>query len=273
MTVATRVAFRFESFAAFPLAHGVSGRDASLPAEGDIGYATDNDSREVAENRRAFALEVGFASEALTLGKQVHGAKVSIVTARDRGRGQPPRFDAFPGVDGLVTDDPAVAIGVFVADCVPLLLYDPCRHVAGVVHAGWRGTTRLIAAEAVLVMVQQFGSDTRDIRVGIGPSIGPCCYQVGHEVIDDWNRASVANGQRAVARVDGSYHFDLWSANQLILQQAGVSGCHIEDSGLCTRCHHQYLFSHRAWKQGLSTRGRMLLVAQLAPHAEGSANS
>jgi YfiH family protein len=189
---------------------------------------------------------------------------VAVATLPDRRRGQPPRFDAFPATDAIVTDVPAVAPGVFVADCVPLLLYDPRQHALGVVHAGWRGTVALIAAAAVARMTEAFGTRPAELLAGIGPSIGPCCYEVGDEVIAAWRAADVERAEAAVSRPE-SYHFDLWMANRLALERAGVPRRRIEWSGRCVRCERERFFSYRAASQGLAAPGRMLLAAQLLP--------
>ena len=106
-------------------------------------------------------------------------------------------------------------LGTIVADCVPILLYDPRRHVLGLAHAGWRGTVGKIAAETVRTLTEAFGTDPADIVAGIGPSIGPCCYEVGQEVIDAWRATELAGWRRPVIERDSGYHLDLWAANRL----------------------------------------------------------
>jgi YfiH family protein len=163
----------------------------------------------------------------------------------------------------MITDSPEVGLGVVVADCVPVLLYDTRRHALGLAHAGWRGTVGLIARETLQAMRAAFGSDPADVAAGIGPSIGPCCYEVGDEVIEAWRAAGVANANHAVVSRHTRYHFDLWTANRLVLVECGVPRRRIEDSALCTRCHRDRLFSYRAAREGLARGGRMMFVAQL----------
>jgi polyphenol oxidase len=258
------IAFRFDDFRRWPVRQAMSGRVTDCAAGGDVGYARDNDHSAIDASRLAFLTAADFDPAALTLGQQTHGAGVQIVTAIERGRGQPPDFAGLPDTDGLITQDSSVALGVIVADCVPLLLYDPRQHALAVVHAGWRGTVAGIATVAARTMQEQFGTRLDEIRVGIGPSIGPCCYEVGDEVIDAWRATAMRNAERAVSRAT-SYHFDLWSANRLALEGIGVARRNIEVSGLCTRCERRRFFSYRAARQGLAPSGRMLLVAQLLP--------
>jgi len=257
-----RVAFRFETLLDAPVVHGISGRLASAGHQGDVGHGRDTDSDQIEYNRSAFLADLGIDPTVLTLGRQTHGSNVQVVTAVDRGRGRFPKFDGYPETDALVTNDPTIALGVIVADCVPLLLYDPVQHAIGVVHAGWRGTVSGIATRTVETMRASFGTNPVDLRVGIGPSIGPCCYEVGPEVIDAWTERGIDRSSAAISN-KGS-HFDLWTANLLNLQAAGVDPAQVELSGVCVRCNVDRFFSYRAARRGAALAGRMLLVAQLA---------
>lgn len=246
-----------------PLVQAMSGRCKEAPAEGDLGYTPHNDHAVIDDNRDAFLRSVGVDPLALTLGRQVHGTTVAQVRSADRGRGRPPRFDGFPATDALVTDACDVALGTVVADCVPLLVYDTRRHVLGVAHAGWRGTVGLIARNVVVALQANFGSQPADLVAGIGPSIGPCCYEVGADVLDAWGDSGVSHLETAVVRRGEAYHFDLWTANQLQLVEAGLPSSQIEVSQICTRCEYERFFSYRGARAGLGTAGRMMLVAQL----------
>lgn len=261
----TRIAFRFESFQRLPLRQAMSGRVADACVDGDVGHGPNTDSTIIERNRAAFIDAAGFSMADLVISRQTHGSRVQVVTGADRGRGLFPAFDGFPATDAMVTDDPSVAVGTIVADCVPVLLYDTRHHALGLAHAGWRGTVGAIAAETIRTMIDAFGTDPRDIVAGIGPSIGPCCYEVGDEVIDGWRNAHVANLHRAVIARESGYHFDLWTANRLVLVHAGVLDEQIEISGLCVRCQHTQFFSYRAWRQIGAVPGRNLMVAQLLP--------
>ena len=266
MTLDDRVAFRFASLASLPLVHGMSGRRIGDGHEGDVGHGRGTTPEVIETNRTAFLDAMAIDPEALTVGRQTHGNHVEVVDAGSRGRGRYPAFDGFPTTDGLVTADPSVALGVIVADCVPLVIYDPVAHAVGVVHAGWRGTVGRIAAAAIDTMREAFRSDPADLRVGIGPSIGPCCYEVGAEVVDAWRGAGVDRAEEAI--VAGGSHFDLWSANRLALIAAGVAERNIEVSGVCVRCQVERFFSYRAAGSGAATAGRMLMVAQLSERSE-----
>jgi YfiH family protein len=180
--------------------------------------------------------------------RQVHGSRVALVGWGDRGR-------VIPATDALITDMQGLSLMLRFADCLPVLLYDPVRRAIGLAHAGWRGTVKGIAAKTVAAVMQAYGSQPADIVAGLGPCIGPCCYQVGSEVIEAV-RANF-NHWRGLLRPqrDGSLHFDLWEANRLQLAEAGVE--EIDVSRICTACRTDEFFSHRA--EGAQT-GRFAVV-------------
>jgi polyphenol oxidase len=164
--------------------------------------------------------------------------------------------------DALITRHCGVALAMSSADCVPLMFYDPVERVLGLAHAGWRGTARGIAAITVDAMVEQFGSRPNDIRVGIGPSIGPCCYEVSEEVRcyfmgqQEFDTNPTDARYRKLIResavfpikhIQGrdSLRLDLWETNRNQLLMAGVLPRHIELSEICTSCRKEHFFSHR----------------------------
>lgn len=257
------IAFQFSSFKDFPIISGMSGQDPDTPASGDMAHAPGTNADEIEENRQRFLGALGLDPRALTMGRQTHGAGVVVVEAGDRGRGRYPTFDGFPETDGLITRTPGIVLGTIIADCTPILLYDPVQHVLGLVHAGWRGTVAGIAGVAVRAMTTTFGVRPEDLRVGIGPSIGSCCYEVGDEVIDAWRGAGFPDWEQAVTRRQPRAHFDLWQANTIALMDAGVPEANTELAGHCTRCCESRYFSHRAAMAGERIRGRMIMVAQL----------
>ncbi len=235
--------------AAFGRAGGVSeGPYASL----NVSFAVKDDSDRVQVNRAKMAEAVGWKSQAAVSARQVHGREVVQVT---RGMaGGPDLRDC----DALVTDEPGVLLLLKFADCVPVTLWDPVRKVVGLAHAGWRGTIIGIAGATVEFMVERYGSRPSDILAGIGPSIGPCCYQVGPEVVR--LAEQVFDGAGVTRRIsDTDSRFDLWTANSEILVRAGVPKEMISVAGICTRCHSDVFFSHRA--AGGQLAGRFGVVA------------
>lgn len=184
---------------------------------------------------------------------QVHGREV--ITTR---RGSP-RFAAPQDADVLVSNDPDVAVAVRAADCAPLLLADSRTGAVAAVHAGWRGTAAGAAPAAIEALTREFGTKPEDIVAAIGPSIGPCCYEVGTELvdafaaaghprhlIDRWFQASLPErGSRERSKL----RLDLAGANRGQLILAGVPEESIYACGLCTAMHLDLLTSYRAEKE------------------------
>jgi YfiH family protein len=164
--------------------------------------------------------------------------------------------------DALITRHCGVALAMSSADCVPLMCYDPVERVIGLVHAGWRGTARGIAAITLQAMSEQFGSEPKNIRAGIGPSIGPCCYEVSEDVRcyfmgqQEFDPDPTGVSYRKLIRESAvftikrmqsrdSLRLDLWETNRNQLLMAGVLSEHIESSEICTSCKNEHFFSHR----------------------------
>jgi len=202
----------------------------------------------------AVAAAMGVDVDRLLLIRQVHGAEVAIARRARAGSW------ARPEADVIVSDDPSSAIGVRVADCAPILLADRRLHVVGGAHAGWRGTVRGAAGAAVRALAVEFGSHPRDLVAAIGPCLGPCCGEVGDEVVAAFRDAG--HGERSIGRwfapgASGRPYVDLWTANRDQLEAAGVSGDNIHVARLCTKTHAGVLHSYRA--EGAKS-GRMLGV-------------
>jgi YfiH family protein len=154
--------------------------------------------------------------------------------------------------DGIITNQPGLAIGVKTADCVPILLVDRVKRVIGVVHAGWRGTALRIAAKAVDCFKRHFAADTRDLVAAVGPAIGRCCYQVDTQVYQAMDTDS-RNGCFHACKAEGRWMLDLPALNRLHLIGAGILPEHIDMSGLCTSCCRDLFYSHRG-EQGRTGR-------------------
>ncbi len=238
---------RFPSLAAFPgLVHAVSTRQGGVSpapyASLNLSTSTGDSRENVDANHWRLAEALGMARERFTTSWQVHGTRVLHATGEMAGR-------MIDQADGIITDIPGLPLTQRYADCTPLIVYDPKRHAAGLGHAGWRGTVDGMAAALVQAMTAAFGSDPADLTAVVGPAIGPCCYEVGPEVVEAVQRvfpaeagllSQPANGASAQPR---GPHFDLWAANRWQLAGAGVG--QIEVAGVCTRCQHETFFSHR----------------------------
>jgi YfiH family protein len=190
----------------------------------------------------AVASSLGVEATRLLLVKQVHGVHVAIAR-----KGRTSAWTR-PEADAIVTDDPAVAIGVRVADCAPVLLLDAVRNVVGAAHAGWRGTAASTSAAAVRAMGETFGSRPADLIAAIGPCLGQCCGEVGPDVLAAFRAAGADDASmRAWFRPgtgDRSF-LDLERANADQLARAGIDPARIFASGLCTKTHRERLHSYR----------------------------
>jgi hypothetical protein len=159
--------------------------------------------------------------------------------------------------DGILTDNSDVTLFMRFADCVPILLYDPVKKVIGIVHAGWQGTCQKIAAAAVEKMNARYGSSARDILAGIGPSICQSCYEVGSEVQGSFKKQFGSDAKAFFHHKECRLTLDLWQANQFVLRKAGVRT--IEVAGICTACHPEDWYSHRA-EGGVTGRFGVLMA-------------
>ena len=200
---------------------------------------------DVRENRRRLSETLGCGVGDFVFCRQVHGAGVAIVGERDRGRGSDGVGTAIPGCDAMVTSTQRLFLSVLVADCVPVLLWDPVRRAAGIVHAGWRGIAAGVCGAAVERVAAEFGSDPADMAAGIGPCIGPCCYPVGPEVLAAL-AADRSFREEDVAMRDGVAHPDLAAVVERRLLDARLRRGHVERTGVCTSCRRDLFFSHRA---------------------------
>ncbi|HEX5417353.1 MAG TPA: peptidoglycan editing factor PgeF [Chloroflexota bacterium] len=220
--------------------HGGVSRDGCATL--NLSYSVDDLPASVRENRARFFRAIGLRLERVVSVPQVHGTRVAYAT--DANAGEQP-LDALGDADGLITDCPGLGLFLRFADCVPILAADPTRNVVGIAHGGWRGTVGGVAVALVQALAARFGSVPGDLRLAIGPSIGPCCYTVGPEVraafVDRWGAAGDCGYEAA-----GRWHLDLWEANRRQLRGAGVPEERIVVPRICTSCQVHDFFSHRA---------------------------
>jgi YfiH family protein len=250
--------YRFDSLKDPHVLHGVtlcSGGSSRGAISGlNLGHTVGDDLEAVDANHALLYAALGLRPEQVITAHQVHGSHVARVGARDGGA-------VVPATDGLVTDEPGVALMMRYADCVPVLLFDATRRAIGLAHAGWRGTLARVAARAAEALVREFGCKPSDIRAAIGPSIGPCCYEVGPEVVEA-TRSAYPGQDALLARIqpNGHAYLHLWSAVALQLREVGVA--QIETARICTVCRSDLFYSHR--KQGVAA-GRFGAIIGLRP--------
>lgn len=207
----------------------------------NLGSNTLDSTHNVEGNRSLLARSIGATLDRFLTVTQVHGTDLLVIDAPN------PELSHFLKLecDGIVTNQPGIAIAVCVADCVPILLHDPVNGVVAALHAGWQGTVGNIAGKGVEAMVSIFGCDKKDIRAAIGPAISGCCYEVDAPVRDAFKKAGAAWELFAKEQGDGKWLLDLAAANRRLLTDAGLGSGQIEAAELCVCCNQGLFFSYR----------------------------
>jgi polyphenol oxidase len=222
---------------------------ASLNLGGTVG----DDAERVRENRRRALAALGRDPETVYDVWQVHGTNVVIAETARRAENSHVQADA------ILTDKPGLTLMMRFADCVPVLLHDPIRKVVGIAHAGWLGTVHGTLRAALETMRLRFGTNAADVLAAIGPSIGPDHYEIGADVVHQVQQSFGTSAAGLLAGRGGRMYFDLWAANRFLLEQAGVQ--QIETAGLCTVCHNEDWFSHRAEKGRTGRFGALIALS------------
>ena len=244
-------------------AHGFSTRlggvSEGIFASLNLGVNRGDDPERVRENYRRFCTAIGADANRLVFTKQVHKANIRRVKAGDAM--SDPYDPNETECDALVTNVPGLALTIFTADCIPVLLYDPVRRVIAAVHAGWRSTARDITGKAVRTMQEEYACLPKNILAAIGPGIDKCCFET-HEDVPNALGESLNYLVRPFIKPlkDGKFSVDLKRINAILLMNAGVAPDHIEISEDCTACLHEKYWSHRV-TQG--ERGSMAAIIQL----------
>lgn len=248
--------FTFTSLKQAGVIHGIFMRSggvspapwASLNVGGMVGDSAEN----VIENRRRIFTSLERKVDSLY--------DCWLIHSNDAIRVESPRplGSAYAKADIIVTNRPEISLFMRFADCVPILLHDPIKRVIALAHAGWVGTLNRVAQTAVNKMYEWYQSQANDIHAYIGPSIAKDHYPVGFEVVEKATAGFGKGAERFIYKEDGKYHLDLWEANQVVLEQAGVQ--EIEISGICTACHKEDWFSHRAEKGKTGRFGTLLAL-------------
>ncbi|GAB4531839.1 MAG: peptidoglycan editing factor PgeF [Anaerolineae bacterium] len=208
----------------------------------NLGHTVGDDPLSVQINHERVYQALGVARSRVVTCHLTHSADVLTVRAADGGQvvGQG---------DAMITADVGVYLAMRFADCVPILLHDPVRRAVGLAHAGWRGTVKNVAGAVVRTMVDRLGCSADHLVAVIGPAIGPCCYQVGPDVIQAVERVlppqpASDNSPPLFSRChEGHAYFNLWEANRRQLEAAGAGTVVV--AGLCTACRPDRFFSHR----------------------------
>ena len=244
----------YYTFDSLPVPHAISTRHGGIsPAPFhslNLSISTGDNPNNVTANIARLHSALALDESATVSASQAQADHIAIVNADNRGM-------RIQNVDALVTNTPALPLLLRYADCVPIFFYDPARRAIGVAHAGWRGTVAKIAAKTVQAMQNAFGTRVKDVCACIAPSIGPCCYKVGDDVITQV-RAVFDRADELLVKRSGSTHLDLWQANAIQLRELGVE--RIEIAEICTADHTDDFYS---WRKENKNTGRFGAIIAL----------
>jgi YfiH family protein len=207
----------------------------------NLGTTTLDASSNVEGNRSILARSFGIGTEKLVTVRQVHGSDILVIDEHNEDYSHFFRVES----DAIITNQTGVMIGICVADCAPILLFDPHQRVIAAVHAGWQGTAAKVVAQTISGMQSLFGSRPQEMLASIGPCIGKCCYEVDAPVRKafeksgfDWNSCADAAGV-------GKWMLDLPAANRELIVSSGLPEDAVQVSDMCVCCHRELFFSYR----------------------------
>jgi len=207
----------------------------------NFGPESGDSPHNIEANRTALARAFGLPPRLLLTVRQVHGTDILILDETN------PDLDHFQTVecDAIVTNQTGIMVGILVADCYPVILFDPRNKIAGVVHAGWRGAASGLIGETVKAMCNHFQSRPEDLFAAIGPGIGAHKYVVDRPVRDAF-RSGSGNWEQITEEIElGQWKLDLQRSCQLQLAAAGLTAAHVTQVDECTCCHRELFFSYR----------------------------
>lgn len=228
--------------------HGVTGRSGGVSEDPfrslNLGLHVDDRAQDVLENRRRLCTLLGCDLQRLTTAKQTHEDHIVAVGPSEIGRGAGSYDDAFPHTDALMTNIPGVPLMMCIADCVPVIVFDPVKRACAVIHDGWRGTAKRLASKTVLAMELTYGSKPKDLLAYIGPSISKAHFEVSEDTAMTFQQLGPAYGA-CTGKQNGAWVVDLWQANHLLLTDAGLIPEHIETTTSCVFREEEKFFSYR----------------------------
>jgi len=218
----------------------------------NLGLHTNDKQTKILKNRELLSKELHINLDNWIQGEQVHATDIKFIDQDDIGKGSKDYKTSIKDVDGLITDQSNVLLTAMYADCVPLYFYDPIHHYIGIAHAGWRGTVGQIAKKMTEYFIS-LGTDVKQLKVAIGPSIGREQYEVDDNVIKHIDHTLREN---TVTQLNNNHYLlDLKQLNKEILLQNDVLASNIEITSYCTMTHQELFFSYR---RDNGKTGRML---------------
>ena len=234
-----------------------SGVSTGVLSSMNLAIRLDEKEENIRQNYQILGDALGFSLSDLVMTRQIHSDIVRVVSRRDC---QGCFIRDYPECDGLVTNEPGLALVVFTADCTPILLHDPVTGAVGAAHAGWRGTAMGIAGKTAQAMVREFGCDPKNIRAAIGPNIGFCCFETDADVPNAMVDALGEEAKPFIRPHGDKYYVNLKEINALWLRKAGVEAIEISDA--CTVCQSNIYWSHRVTRGERGSQGAMIVCKE-----------
>ena len=248
------------------LTHAFSTRIGGVSEGGlatlNLGLSRGDEPEKLCENLRRFGEAVGFDWQRLVVSQQTHTTNLREAKACDAGCGAV-RERPWHDVDGLWTKEKGLPLLTHYADCVPLLFYAADKNICAASHAGWRGTAAGMG-RVTLERLQSEGCKRENVYCVIGPSAGPCCYEVDGATASRFAALRDEEGPVAEPREDipGKYLLDLWRANRCVLLDSGLPPQNIAIAGLCTICHPEVFYSHRVQGNDRGSLAALMMLKQ-----------
>jgi len=211
----------------------------------NLSFSCGDDQTSVMKNYDILCNALNLNKDKIVRTKQVHKNKITVVSEKDI-LDKNFKERVFKGSDGLITNIPGVILTTLHADCMALFMVDPVLKVVGLAHAGWRGTVSKIAKSLLEMFINNYGSNPENIVCALGPGIGMCCFEVDDGTFKEFKKIGISDFEKCYISKENKYYIDSIEVNKKILIESGVKSENIFKSDVCTCCHHDLLFSHRA---------------------------
>lgn len=229
----------------------------NIAEKGNLSLLSAEVEEGVIKNRELLADKLEIPLENFVFANQTHSDNVIIVNKEDCGKGIINHQEAVSDVDAFITAEKNVCIIILVADCVPVILFDKKKKIIAVIHAGWQGTVKKIVKKTIKKMTNEIGCYPKNIIAGIGPSIGPCHFEVKNDVFEEFKKVFGGKNKALIQR-ESTMFIDLWELNKQQLLQGEILNENIEIMERCTVCQSDEFFSARKGGKGRFAVGVML---------------
>ncbi len=210
----------------------------------NLALHTGDSDVDVISNRKKLCVSINCDFQSYTCAEQTHGANIKLVTSHIAGSGKEEYSSSIADVDALVVKEKNIMVNIHVADCVPIVIYDHLKNVGALVHGGWKGTAKLLTKKTIRFMIEELDCSTDNMILGIGPSIGLCCYEIGRGTADKIS-GSFNYSDKVIMCNNGTIKADLKQENFEQALHSGISFNNIETTTICTACNNKTFFSYR----------------------------